>query len=126
MIYVEFIVGKEKFLCYKYSIMNRKSEFYSNTVVNGITTENIHLVSTSNNGNTIVQGNINKEPVSILLTSRPRTRKYKQVRFQNNPPVSISMDRMPNLFEPVVVYRKPVKVKRNKRKTHKRRSSKRI
>jgi hypothetical protein len=103
-----------------------QSEFYSNTVVNGVTTENIHLVSTSNNGNTIVQGNINKEPVSILLTSRPRTQKNKQVRFQNSSPVSISMDRMPNLFEPVIVYRKPVKPKRNKRKTHKRRGVKRI
>jgi hypothetical protein len=106
-------------------IHHSKQTYFQETVVNGTPVENVYLVADTQNGNTAIKGNVNNRPISILLVNRPRTRTQKKVRFQNNQPVSITLDRMPNLFEPVVVYRKPAKSK--KRRTHKRkRSLKRI
>ena len=99
--------------------MISESEFFSKTVVNGKTTKNIHLVSLEKNGNVLIQGNINNKPISILRkTPSIRSRKSntrKRVKFANNQSIS-TMDSMPNLFEPTIVYRK----KSKKRKTQKR------
>lgn len=106
--------------------MIAESEYYSKTVVNGKPIENIHLVSLEQNGNVAIQGNINNKPVSILRYNQSpsiRSRKAKtrkRVKFANNQSVSV-MDRMPNPFEPTIVYRKKTK----RRKTQKR-GSKRI
>lgn len=100
------------------NVHHSKEMYFQETVVNGTPVENVYLVADTQNGNTKIQGNVNDLPISILLVNRPRTRTQKKLRFQNNQPVSITLDRMPNQFEPVIVYRKPVKSK--KRKTHKR------
>jgi hypothetical protein len=104
-----------------------ESEFFSNTVVNGKNTENIHLVSLAQNGNVVVKGNINDKPISILRYNKPpstHSRKMhtrKRVKFVDNQSVS-AMDSMPNPFEPTVVYRKKTKRKKQHRKTQKRNS----
>ncbi len=111
-------------------IMITESEYFSRTVVNGKPTENIHLVSLSQNGDVIIQGNVNNKPISILKhygkTSSSRPRKFhtrKRVNFANNHSVSV-MDSMPNPFEPTIVYRKKNIPKRKKHRKTQKRSSK--
>lgn len=125
----------EYFLCVIYMGSNSEiKEIHSRTVVNGVVTEDIHLISQKDDNKLELKGSINGKPVNMLRTQSPRPAlATKKVRFANDAvSVSNGLDRMATPFAPMIVYetRRPRRGRKSRRsnrrkKTQRKRGSRR-